>query len=268
MSEPSPARDLVVSPIGVFRSPFDEAAEAPRQPTAAETIPGRIELYPRSGFLHALEDLEGWDYLWVIFWFDRAHDFRPKVLPPRSSERRGVFATRSPHRPNPIGLSAVRLLRVEGLTIHVTGVDILDRTPVLDVKPYVPYADAYPQARTGWLSPEEVRGGERPVDPVAAWSVVFAEHALEQVAFLRARDVDLEGAVVRALMLGPAPHPYRRIKHEGGTLRLAVKDWRAFFEVVEREIKVLRIASGYRPSELATGKAPAVHGAFAERFGI
>lgn len=265
-----PAGPLVVEPIGVFRSPFTEAVEAPRQPTAAATVQGRIELYPRPGFEHAVEDLEGWDYLWVIFWFHRAGGFRPKVLPPRSTERRGLFATRSPHRPNPIGMSAVRLLRVEGLVIHVAGVDILDGTPVLDLKPYVPYADAYPQARTGWLAPEHERvpTGERPADPVSPWHVSFEPRAVEQLAFLAPHGVDLEAAITRALLLGPQPHPYRRIKREGDGLKLAVKDWRAFFTVQGHDVRVARVASGYRPAELATGRAPAVHVAFADRFGL
>jgi tRNA (adenine37-N6)-methyltransferase len=262
---------ITLAPIGVFRGPFTEAAEAPRQPPAAATVPARIELYPRPGFEHALADLEGWEYLWVVFWFDRAGGFRPKVLPPRSSVRRGLFATRSPHRPNPIGLSAVRLLRVEGLTVHIEGVDILDGTPVLDLKPYVPYADAYPQAKTGWLTPdpegERVPQGERPKDPQPAWAVQFEARADHQLTFLLAHGVDLREAIVRALALGPQPHPYRRIRQEKQGLRLAVKDWRVDFRVGEdRNLIVVQIATGYRPKELYTGRAPAPHEAFVEAF--
>jgi tRNA (adenine37-N6)-methyltransferase len=262
---------ITLAPIGVFRGPFTEAAEAPRQPPAAATVPARIELYPRPGFEHALSDLEGWEYLWVVFWFDRAGGFRPKVLPPRSTVRRGLFATRSPHRPNPIGLSAVRLLRVEGLTIHVEGVDILDGTPVLDLKPYVPYADAYPQAKTGWLTPdpdgERVPTGERPTDPQPAWAVVFEPLAERQLAFLLAHAVDLRETIVRALGLGPQPHPYRRIRQEKQGLRLAIKDWRVDFRVgAGRDLIVVQIASGYRPKELYTGRAPPPHEAFVTTF--
>ena len=261
---------FVCRPIGVFRGPYAEAIEAPRQAATAPDVPARIELYPRPGFEHAVEDLEGWDYLWILFWFDRAEGFRPKVLPPRSTERRGVFATRSPHRPNPIGLSAVRLVRVEGLTLHITGVDILDGTPVVDIKPYVPYADAYPTARTGWLVPasdDRVPEGERPTDPLSVWQVSFAPKAREQLDFLRPHHVDLEEAITRALRLGPQPHPYRRIKRVGDVSRLAVKDWRAFFTVHGHQVHVARLVSGYRPAELYGGSAPAVHVAFANLFG-
>ncbi len=262
---------FVVRPIGVFRGPYTEAIEAPRQAATAPDVPGRIELYPRPGFEHAVEDLEGWDYLWILFWFDKAEGFRPKVLPPRSTERRGLFATRSPHRPNPIGLSAVRLLAVDGLTLHVSGVDILDGSPVVDVKPYVPYADAYPRARTGWLTPasdDRVPEGERPADPLSVWHVTFEPKALAQLEFLKPHQVDLEEPIARALRLGPQPHPYRRIKRVGDESRLAVKDWRAFFTVQGHDVRVVRIVSGYRPAELASGAAPAVHAAFADLFGM
>lgn len=127
---------LTVEPIGYVRCALAAKAEAARQPRASGGAPARIELMPGRNFEHALSDLGCWQYIWVLFWFDRNDGWRPKVLPPRSrSGRKGVFATRSPHRPNPLGLSAVRLERVEGLTLHVSDVDMLDGTPVLDIKP-------------------------------------------------------------------------------------------------------------------------------------
>ncbi len=158
-------------PIGVVHTPFPDRVSTPRQPYAAREARGTIELYPGHDFEHALEDLEGWDRLWVIFCFhlNPAGVWRPKVLPPRSAgKRRGVFSTRSPHRPNPIGLSVVRLDEVRGLTLYVRDVDMIDGTPVLDLKPYVPYADAFPGARTGWLEPlvtmEGAKGPPKPPD--------------------------------------------------------------------------------------------------------
>ena len=128
---------------------FAAKDEAPRQAVVdgAEAV---IELFPGRNLEHAIEDLAGWERIWVIFWFHLNPGWRPKVLPPRStSGRKGVLATRSPHRPNPLGLSAVRLLRIEGLNLHVQGVDMIDGTPVLDIKPYVPYSDAFAQSGSG-----------------------------------------------------------------------------------------------------------------------
>ena len=145
-------KQLVLEPIGYVRTELATKVEAARQPRSGAGAVGRIELLPARNFEHALSNLAEWQFIWVLFWFDRNEGWRPKVLPPRSrSGRKGVFATRSPHRPNPLGLSAVRLERVDGLTLHVRDVDMLDGTPVLDIKPYVPYADAYPESKAGWL---------------------------------------------------------------------------------------------------------------------
>ncbi len=141
-----------MEPIGFVRAPLESKAEAARQPAAATGTHGRIELLAGHNFEHALDDLAGWEYIWVIFHFHLNEGWRPKVLPPRSTTgRKGVFATRSPHRPNALGLSAVRLERIDGLTLHLGEHDMLDGTPVLDIKPYVAYTDAHPQARSGWL---------------------------------------------------------------------------------------------------------------------
>lgn len=264
------------TPIGVVRTPFPDRVSAPRQPYAAAGVKGTIELFPGRDFEHALCDLEGWDRLWVIFCFhlNAPGVWRPKVLPPRSSgKRRGVFATRSPHRPNPIGLSVVRLEGVRGLVLDVADLDIVDGSPVLDLKPYVPWADAFPGARTGWLEPLAANAVEgdpaRPRDPEPGFTVTWSELAAAQAAWLRdEHGVDLVTPVDRTLSLGPQPHPYRRIKREGEGFRLAVKDWRARFRVSGREVTVDAITSGYRPAELQSSTAPevALQRAFVARF--
>jgi tRNA-Thr(GGU) m(6)t(6)A37 methyltransferase TsaA len=261
-------------PIGVVRSPFDERAEAPRQAAApgGREVRGRIELFEGRGFEDALEGLAGWDYAWVLFVFhknvEQGRGWKPKVLPPRATTKQGVFATRSPHRPNPIGMSAVRIERVEGLVVHVRELDILDGTPVLDLKPYVPYADAHPGARSGWLDTPDpaVFAGPLPRDPGPAWEVVFSESALGQLQWLLARGVDLRAPIEAALALGPQPHAYRRIrKHEGG-LRLALKEWRVDFAVDGTRLVVRGLRSGYRPRELAADARLDVHRAFEAAF--
>ena len=239
---------LTLEPIGILRSAHATRIEAPRQPAAADDQPGIIELYPGRNFEHALEDIAGWERLWAIFWFHRNAGWRPKVLPPRSaSGRKGVFATRSPHRPNPLGLSVVRLDRVEGLRLFVRDVDMLDGTPVLDIKPYVAYSDAFPAARSGWL--------EAARDPVAGYAVEFAPQATAQLEWIAARSaMPLRERITSILSLGPQPHPYRRIRREaGGSLQLAVQDWRVRFTVQDRQVRVSEIRSGYRKSQLDPG---------------
>ena len=254
--------------IGVARTPFFERFEAPRQPTAegASGVRGTVELYDGKSFEHALEDLDGWEYVWLVFVFHRnveeARGWRPKVLPPRSAgEKRGLFSTRSPHRPNPIGLSVVKLERVEGLVLHVSNVDLVDQTPVLDIKPYVPYADAYPSARTGWL--------EAPRDPAPVYEVAFTDRARAALAWLHGEHaIDLEKPIVSVLTIGPQPNPYRRIRADGdGSFRLAVKEWRARFRVDGLRVVVEEIRSGYKERELATNESLGVHRAFAAMFG-
>lgn len=254
-----PARAMTLEPIGVVHTPFHERVDAPRQAALAAEVEARAELFPGRGFEDALLDLEQWDYLWLLVWFHRNASFRPKVLPPRSTRKRGVFATRAPYRPNPIGLSAVRLLRVEGLTLVVAGVDLLDGTPLLDVKPYVPYSDALPHAGHGWLE------SGRPGDPQADYAVSYAPLAAEQLDFLRqSHALELAPRIEAALKLGPTPHAYRRIRAEADGYRLAIKDWRAHFVVEGRTITVRELKSGYRPRELFApeGAAPAAHKAF------
>lgn len=276
-----PTRALSLWPIGVVHSPHGERVEAPRQPAAASEVEGTVELFAGHGYEDALCDLSTWDHLWLVVWFDRNRGFRPKVSPPRSDKKRGVFATRSPYRPNPIGLSAVRLLGVSGLVLHVRGLDLLDRTPVLDLKPYVPYTDAIPDANHGWLDLTAVGGlpaarsaapvGARPLDPVAPWLVTFAPRAAEQLAWLLSEhDVALSERIEAQLALGVAPHAYRRIKRDGDQLRLAIKDWRVWFRVEGALVTVERIGSGYRPRELFApeGQAPQAHRAFVARWPV
>lgn len=253
---------FAVRPVGFVRSPFREKADAPRQATVAEGVEARVEILPE--FELGLSDLAGFERIWVVFWFHEAAGApKLKVLPPRSDEKRGVFATRSPHRPNPIGISAVRLLSIEGAVVRVQGVDLIDETPVLDLKPYLAYADAFPDASAGWLE------GAR--DPRPPWEVHVDARAEQQLAWITARGGgDLRGRIVETLALGPQPHPYRRIKKLGdGTYQLAVKEWRATFTIEGHLVTVHAIATGYRGKELATGKEPVheLHRAFVETFG-
>ncbi len=145
-----------VSPIGFVRSCFKEKFAIPRQPQLAPAARGVLELVPPFDQAHALDGLEQVSHVWLLFLFHQALEAAPRlrVRPPRLGGNRmvGVFATRSTHRPNGIGQSVVRLERIESGRLHLSGIDLLDGTPVLDIKPYVPYADAIEDARNGLAS--------------------------------------------------------------------------------------------------------------------
>lgn len=121
----------------------------PIQPTGEASAPGAVEIFPE--FEAGLKDLEGFSHIILLYYFHQVHGASLTVLPFLDSEPHGIFATRAPTRPNPIGLSVVRLLRIEGRMLHVENLDILDGTPLLDIKPYVPGFDYRAEARTGWL---------------------------------------------------------------------------------------------------------------------
>jgi tRNA-Thr(GGU) m(6)t(6)A37 methyltransferase TsaA len=246
-------RRLELTPIGVVRSPFTEKMQAPRQSGVAQAADGSVELYSGRDFEHALEDLLTFRYIWLIFWFDQSEGWRPKVLPPRSDKRRGVFATRSPHRPNPLGMSLLELTGIDGLVLRVKGLDLLDGTPVLDIKPYIPYADSRPNADHGWL--DEVA---EPRDPLAAFQVEFSEAARASLSILQTFGVELEGPIRQVLELGPEPHPYRRIRNTEDGACLSLKDFRVSFTSEARIIIVTGIATGYRPKQLASLTDPAL----------
>ena len=245
---------LTLDPIGYLRSSLATKVEAARQPRAALGTPARIELLPGRNFEHALEDLGRWELIWVLFWFHLNPGWRPKVLPPRSTTgRKGVFATRSPHRPNPLGMSVVRLERIEGLVLHIRDTDMLDGTPVLDLKPYVAYTDAHPGAGTGWLE-DAARAdtSSQPADPVSAYLVQFETLATEQAAWIETHTgLAIRERIQSTLALGPTSHPYRRIRRVGEWMQLSVKEWRVRFTAVERDVRVLEINSGFRDSQLA-----------------
>jgi len=255
---------LTLKPIGVVHSPFRERMQAPRQPRAGQRVTGTLELFPDNGVEYALCDLQSFRFIWVLFWFHQNVGFHYKVLPPRSEKRRGLFATRSPYRPNPIGLSAVELLGIKGRFLSVGNLDMLDQTPILDIKPYVPYSDCIVEATNGWLG-----GGGGPADPIPNYEVQFAPSAEAELAFLSARGVELRDPVTRALELGPADHSYRRIKQRGDAFMLAYKAWRLDFSAEARNITVTRIRSGYTEAALEQSRGPdvALHREFVAAFG-
>lgn len=148
---------MEIHPIAVFRSPFKSKFGVPRQSGLVEDLQGRIVLLDAYADSESLRGLDDFDYLWLLWGFSanrhQSATFQPTVRPPRlgGNERMGVFATRSPYRPNGLGLSSVRILAVEGTEIVVAGADLMDGTPIYDIKPYIPFADCHPDATGGWI---------------------------------------------------------------------------------------------------------------------
>jgi tRNA-Thr(GGU) m(6)t(6)A37 methyltransferase TsaA len=135
-------------PVGVVRSPWRYVHDAPRQGRGGDDTQAEIHL--RRGLQNTLKDLAGFERIWVVSVLSYVRGWRQQVVPPRDTTRRGIFATRAPHRPNPIGLTAARIVAVRGRVVTIAEHDLLDGTPVLDLKPYLPYCDAHPGARAGW----------------------------------------------------------------------------------------------------------------------
>jgi tRNA-Thr(GGU) m(6)t(6)A37 methyltransferase TsaA len=142
-------------PIGIVKGPYTQTKDIPKGPGAKHDAVGTLEISP--DYEAGLTDVEGFSHLYVLWVFDRSDGFELLATPPSDDRPHGVFATRSPKRPNPIGLTVVELLRREGRVLHVRGLDMLDGTPILDIKPYL---SSVPETalRRGWLAEAEARG--------------------------------------------------------------------------------------------------------------
>ena len=141
--------EIKYKPIGVVHSPHKEPKGTPIQPAGAKGIDGTVEVFPE--YAEGLKDLEGFSHIILLYHFHLSREASLRVKPFMDTEVHGVFAMRGPSRPNPIGISAVRLVRIEGNILHIRDVDIVDGTPLLDIKPYVPKFDAREAENVGWL---------------------------------------------------------------------------------------------------------------------
>ncbi len=192
-------------PIGFIETCFKERFGTPRQPGLVPSSWGILRLRPELNLSDALQGLEGFSHIWLIFVFHQNTNkgLKTKVHPPRmEGEKIGLFATRTPHRPNPIGLSVVKLERIEGNTLHLSGVDLVDGSPILDIKPYLPSADSLPHAQVGWTSSRP----ERTVE------VLMTEEATADLRGLLPAGIDatrFKEAVREILELDPRPTFYK-----------------------------------------------------------
>ena len=150
MRERKTMNEISYKPIGIIHSPFRDIKGMPIQPTGAIGVAGSIEIIP--DFIEGLKDLDGFSHIILIYHFHLSKGYTLSVEPFMDDKLRGVFATRAPRRPNPIGISVVKLIKVEGNVLYIENVDIIDGTPLLDIKPYISEVDAHEVEKAGWLS--------------------------------------------------------------------------------------------------------------------
>lgn len=156
---------ILIHPIGIIHTPFTDVKNMPIQPIAAAGIKGCIELLPE--YTEGLKDMEGFSHITLLYWFHKITSYELQVIPFMDTEKRGIFSCKAPKRPNAIGLSTVRLLSVEGNLVHIEQVDMLDGTPLIDIKPFYPRYDNRENATLGWLEKnkdlplEKLRSDER-----------------------------------------------------------------------------------------------------------
>jgi tRNA (adenine37-N6)-methyltransferase len=255
---------LICDPIGYFYCSQKERYSVPKQPSLGENNGGVIKLNPHQNFEQALEDLSGFNRLWVIFWFHRNIHWKPKVLTPHGYPKRGLFATRSPHRPNPIGLSCLEIMDIKGLNIYVSSHDLVDKTPILDIKPYVAYADAWPESHQGWLEKYQVTEN---------CEIQWSDVTLQQLEYLEAFwNLKMKDELDFRLKTQSAPSANNRVvPMDEGLFSLAYKTWRIIFKKDESSIEVLKIRSGYDAETLLGNKTSRwedvhIHRAFFAKF--
>ena len=146
---------ISITPIGIIQTPFKDIDGMPVQPSGARDVPGQLVLDPQ--YEAGLCDLDGFSHLILLYHFHLSKGYSLTVKPFLDTVKRGLFSTRAPRRPNPIGLSIVRLNRIDGRILHILDVDMVDGTPLLDIKPYVPTFDVRSDARAGWLERSQKR---------------------------------------------------------------------------------------------------------------
>ena len=239
----SEQRSLTLHPIGFIRSQKQVKFQALHQPVETQSERNVLELLPDNRHQVALQDLAGFSRVWLLWWFHRNSSWRPLVLPPRGpARRRGVFATRSPHRPNPLGLTPVQLIAVERRRLILGPCDLVDGTPIFDIKPYIPAFDSFPDERAGWL--DDVAAG---LETAPEFVVQFSPAALIQAEWLLTHwQIDFRSRLIELLARDPTPHRSRRIRRRGDSLFvIGCGAWRAFFCVLGKTVDVQSLDAAY-----------------------
>ena len=229
---------MEIHPVGYIRSPYKQKFAIPRQPGLVKAATGEVVFLEAYADPNGLREIEQFSHLWLLFRFHETADqgWTPTVQPPRlgGRERVGVFASRSTFRPNGIGMSVVENLGVEQrgaeLILKVGAIDLLDKTPVIDIKPYIPYADALPDARAGYAA----------MAPVNTWAVDFSEDAYQQLEALGDGYPDLKALITGVLEQDPRP-AWRQKQPDDKQYGMALYDLNIKWRIDGDWIRVIRI---------------------------
>jgi tRNA-Thr(GGU) m(6)t(6)A37 methyltransferase TsaA len=240
--------------IGVLESCFKEKFGTPRQ---AHLVPGstaRLRIHPRYNPGHSLAGLSEFSHVWLISWFhlNTNKSFHPKIHPPRMKGGKiGVFASRSPHRPNPLGLSLAKLEKIEGDTLYLSGIDLIHGTPILDIKPYLHFSDAAQSHQAGWV----------PDHAFPELKVVLSARALKDTQGAAPG----EGEDLRNLIIGALKHDPRNRRDatqmkEGAELEFFLSDREVHFSVTGGTVTVSRVAAAVKFEKKFRRKKPELPG--------
>lgn len=232
------------NPIGYFYCDRDYHQEQPMQGVLSDAG-GFIELIKGFNYEQGLKDLDGFEYVWVFFIFHLNNTWRPLTNPPYSdgNGKKGVFATRSPYRPNPLGMSCTRLVRISANKIFLAGSDLLNGTPIIDIKPYIPEYDSFPQARRGWL--------QNVVKKV--FTINYEGQVQAKIDFLKNNGIDLTGVIKSQLGHNPFDQTRNKFEPDHDMFLLRFKSWRIAFIIVDATVIIKKLWSGYQSYEKSLG---------------
>ena len=244
---------IELAPIGFVKTLHFRKWQLPRQ----AGLQSNKAIIDCKGYLarEALEDLIGFDRIWIIFIFHKAVKSKSKVRPPRGNLKRGVLATRTPHHPNKLGMSCVELSNINDFKIEISNHDLLDGTPVLDIKPYIPYCDSFENAKAGWV---DELGTEN------IYTVEPSELIKTQLDFLADNEIYIYLEIENILSRRPLPYPNHRVKKLSDNIYwLGIHDWRVIYSIEHNTIVLHELLSGYN-----RGKKPLIHNKFTNKFRV
>lgn len=251
--------------IATFSCSKKNPIDAAQQGILDQNSLGTIDLKHLPQSSQMIDGLNGFSHLWLVFAFHQhSQQWKPKVWPPRSKSKVGVLASRSPYRPNPIGISVVELLQIKDSRITVKSHDLLDGTPILDIKPYIAYADSVPHAQMGWLKNCE------------EYLIIFSSLVQEQLYELKNQGADLEPIIKQQLRFSPTQKKKKRVRElnsEDALWVLSIRTWRVIWKLNKSNSEVLvdKIYSGYNAEELGNIGDPyhdkEIHRTFIKKYG-